>query len=156
MLAVHMEVLGDVVLSRRFMRVAENASDLSGPFSTILDAWEDWTGEQFDSEGGTFGTPWEPLADSTIERKAAGGAANPAQILVDTGALALSLQGGPGGVRNVGPDEAEWGTRDPNAMWHHGRDRSSGNPVPRRPIFEPTEAHRRWSISVLQRGVFAP
>lgn len=150
----HVEVLGDAVISRRFMRVGDNAADLSDAYDVILDAFEDWTGEQFESEGVFFGTPWPELADSTVAQKAREGAAQPAQALVRTGALALSLQGGPGGIRDVGPSEAEWGTRNPNAMWHHGRTRSSSNPVPRRPLFELDEMRRRYVMSVLQRGVF--
>jgi hypothetical protein len=151
---IEVDVLGDVVLSRRLLRVAENAADLSDAFDTILDTFEEWTGEQFDSRGGTFGTPWDPLADSTIESKTRAGYADPEQPLVATGALALSLQGGPGGVHEVGPEGATWGTRNPNAMWHHGRDRSGTNPVPRRPIFELDEIRRRWIMGVLHRSVF--
>lgn len=153
---IAVDVLGDVVIERRFMRTAENAADLSDPFDVILDRFEDWTGEQFKSSGGEFGTPWEPLADSTIAQKEREGVPEPAQALVRTGALALSLQGGPGGVRDVGPSEAAWGTRNPNAMWHHGRRRSASNPVPRRPIFEPDEAKRLWIMGVLQRAIFDP
>lgn len=148
---VSMDVLGDVVISRRFLRVSDNAQDLSDPFSEIVDEFPNWVGEQFSSEGDFFGTPWEPLTDETIAQKAREGAADPTQALVRTGALALSLLGGPGGVRHVGPDEAEWGTRSPVAMFHHGRARSSSNPVPRRPIFEPDEAKRRWMMGVLQQ-----
>jgi hypothetical protein len=151
---LQVEVLGDTVLSRRFMRTGENAADLSDSFSVILDRFEEVTGEQFESKGRAMGTPWEPLADSTIKSKARAGAADPTQALVLTGALALSFQGGPGGVHHVGPSEAEWGSRNRNAMWHHGRQRSSDNPVPRRPIFEPDEALRRWMTRVLHEGVF--
>jgi hypothetical protein len=151
---IAVDVLGDVVISRRLMRWGDNAADLSDAFDTIMDAFEDWTGEQFESRGGTFGTPWDPLADSTIASKERAGYSDPEQPLVATGALALSLQGGPGGVRDVGPEEAEWGTRDPNAMWHHGRARSGSNPVPRRAIFEPDEVRRRWIMAQLHRAVF--
>jgi hypothetical protein len=151
---VGVEVLGDTVISRRFLRIGENASDLSDPFRVILDQFEDWTGEQFESEGGFFGTPWAPLADSTVAQKERAGYPQPGQALVATGALALSLQGGPGGVHEVRHDEARWGTTNPNAMYHHGRSRSASNPVPRRPIFELDEARRRWVMGVLQRGVF--
>lgn len=152
--AVHVDVLGDTVIARQFLRIGEHASDLSPAFEVILQAFEDWTGEQFATEGRFFGTPWDPLEPDTIAAKAREGAAEPEQPLVLTGALALSLQGGPGGVHEVGPGEAAWGTRDADAMWHHGRERSSSNPVPRRPIFEPDEAKRRWMMSVLQRRVF--
>lgn len=151
---IRVDVLGDVVLNREFLRVGANASDLSGSFDVILDQFEEWTADQFESRGDEFGAPWEPLTVGTIAEKARAGAADPAQPLVRTGALALSFLGGPGGVREVGPDEAEWGTRNPNAMWHHGRVRSADNPVPRRPLFELDEARRRWVFGVLQRGVF--
>lgn len=148
------DVLGDRVLSRRLVRVGENAADLSGAFEVIFAAFEAWTLEQFATAGATFGTPWEPLADSTIESKERAGYADPTQPLVATGALVLSFAGGAGAVREVGPSDAAWGTRNPDAMWHHGRARSSSNPVPRRPIFEPDEARRRWIGSVLHRAVF--
>jgi hypothetical protein len=154
MLETHFEVLGDVVLSRRLLRIADAPGDLSAPFAVIADEWEAWTGRQFESDGGEFGTPWEPLKASTIESKTRAGYAQPEQPLVATGALALSFQGGPGGVRNIFPDLLEWGSRNPDAMWHHGRERSASNPVPRRPIFEPDEAKRRWTIAVLHRAIF--
>lgn len=151
---MYVEAFGDVVISRRFLRVGDHASDFSPAFESILDQFEDWTGEQFSSRGAEFGTPWDELTDATIARKSELGAADPEQPLVLTGALALSLQGGPGGVNEVGPEEASWGTRNEDAMWHQGRRRSATNPVPRRPIFEPDEAKRRWITSVLHRGVF--
>ena len=151
---VRVEVLGDVVLSRQFLRVGENAADLSGPFGQIVDHYEDETGRQFETEGRAMGTPWDQLTPGTVASKARAGYTDPTQALVATGALALSLQGGPGGVREVGPSEAAWGTKNEDAMWHHGRSRSPSNPVPRRPIFEPNEALRRWTAKVLQEGVF--
>jgi len=151
---VDVDVLGETVLSRRFLRVADNATDFTEPFGTILDEFETWTGEQFESRGQAFGTPWDALADSTIAAKERAGYADPEQPLVATGALALSFQGGPGAVRHIGRDEAEWGTRNPNAMWHQGRARSGSNRVPRRPLFEPDELKRRWMMGVLHRHLF--
>lgn len=154
MVRLTVEVLGDRVIDRRLLRVAHNASDLSDAFDEILDAFETWTGRQFETQGGEFGTRWDPLTDDTVAQKEREGVAEPAQALIRTGALFLSLQGGPGGIRDVGREEAVWGTRNPDAMWHHGRRRSSENPVPRRPIFEPDEIRRRWMMDVLQRAVF--
>lgn len=154
MVTVRVQVLGDTVISRRFLRVAANGQDFTDSWNTILDAFEDWTGEQFATQGDFFGTPWEPLKDDTIAEKERLGVPDPAMALVRGGALALSFQGGPGGVRDVSPDGADWGSRNEDAMWHHGRERSGTNPVSRRPIFEPDEAHRRWVMSVLQRDLF--
>lgn len=155
MQGIELQVLGDVVLSRRFVRISVNSSDYSDPFGTILDAFEDWTGQQFESKGREFGTEWDELADSTVEEKARDPrVADPTQPLVRSGALALSFQGGPGHIRDISAEEAAWGSRNENVMWHHGRKRSSSNPVPRRPIFEPQEARRRWMMVVLQRHTF--
>lgn len=148
------EVLGDRVIERRFMRIAGNAADLSGAFDEILDAIETWIGRQFETQGAEFGARWEPLTDETIAEKEREGAAEPAQALIRTGALFLSLQGGPGGIRDVGREDAAMGSREETMMYHHGRRRSSDNPVPRRPIFEPDEIRRRWMLDVLQRAVF--
>jgi hypothetical protein len=147
---VTVDVLGDTIISRRLVRWAENAGDLSDAFDTILDEFEVWWEAQFETRGATFGTPWQPLASSTIAAKTAAGYSDPEQPLVATGALRASG----GSVRHVGAQEAVWGTDDPNAMWHHGRARSSGNRVPRRPLFEPDELKRRWMMDVLHRHLF--
>lgn len=152
---VTIDVLGDVVISRRFVRVAGNAEDMSPAFDTIMDAFEDWTADQFATRGAAFGTRWDPLTDATIADKRRAGASEPEQPLVWTGALRASFQrGGKDHVRESSRDSAEWGTRNRDAMWHHGRHRSSSNPVPRRPIFELEEARRRWIMDVLHRRVF--
>lgn len=151
---ITVDFTGERQVSRMLLAPAEASRDLRRSWDVILDQFEDWTGEQFDTRGATFDTPWEPLADSTIDQKARAGYADPEQPLVATGALFLSLQGGPGGYRHVDGNSAEWGTTNPNLGWHHGRVRSSSNPVPRRPVFELDEAKRRWVVDVLHRGVF--
>lgn len=150
------DVFGDRAIDRRFMRIGHNAADLSGAFDEILDAIETWVGRQFETQGAEFGARWDPLTDETIAQKEREGAADPAQALVRTGALFLSLQGGPGGIRDVGREEAAMGSREETMRYHHGRRRSSSNPVPRRTIFEPDEIRRRWMLDVLQRAVFDP
>jgi hypothetical protein len=147
---VSVDVLGDVVLSRRFVRIAEQAADFGDAFDTIMDEFEVWWDAQFETRGAAMGTPWEPLAASTIASKQRAGYSEPASPLVATGALRSSG----GSVRRSGPHEAEWGTDDPNAMWHHGRARSGSNPVPRRALFEPDELKRRWMMGVLHRHLF--
>lgn len=151
---ITVDFTGERQVSRMLLGPAERSHDFRRSWDTILDQFEDWIGDQFDTRGDTFGTPWEPLADSTIAQKSRAGYSDPAQPLVATGALALSLQGGPGGFRHVDGESAEFGTHDPNLGWHHGRTRSATNPVPRRPVFELDEERRRWIIDVLARGVF--
>lgn len=151
---IRFTVLGDEVLTRRLYKIGRNAIDLSDGFDRIFDAFEDWTGEQFATQGAYMGPPWAPLQPATIAEKAREGAANPAQALVRTGALALSLQGGPGGIRRVGPGEARWGSNDPKLGYHHGKMRSASNPVPRRPVFRMDEARQKWITQVLQRELF--
>lgn len=147
---LEVSVLGDTVISRRLIRWGDNAADLSDAFDTIMDEFEVWWDEQFQTRGATFGTGWDPLAASTVASKTRAGYADPEQPLVATGAL----RGSGGSIRRSGAEEAEWGTDDPNAMWHHGRHRSGSNRVPRRPLFEPDELKRRWMMDVLHRSVF--
>lgn len=149
---VTVEVLGDVPIARRLMRVGDNASDLSRSWNLILDDLERDTQKQFATDGRTFGTPWAPLAASTVESKRRKGVANPTKILVETGAMRASFSGGPDHVRRVDGSSAEWGSSDPKVMFHHGRQR--GGNLPRRPIVELDEARRRAIMRVLQEGIF--
>jgi phage gpG-like protein len=145
---VHVEVLGDVVLSRTFLRVGENATDLRPALAAIFRDWEDRVDKQFSSEGSAMGTPWEPLADSTLAQKAAGG--YPPDILIRTGALRASFKGGSDHVSDIRRDGGEWGTTDPKALFHqHGTSR-----MPARPVFKLDEPARREAMRTLQRHIF--
>jgi hypothetical protein len=145
---------GERQVSRMLLAPAKASEDLRRPLNTVLDQFEEWIGDQFETEGRTFGTPWAPLRDATVEAKGKAGYSDPGQALVATGALLLSLQGGPGGFRDVDSDSAEFGSHEDTLAYHHGRQRSATNPVPRRPVFELDEAKRRWVMDVLHRGVF--
>lgn len=145
---------GERQVSRMLLAPADASRNLGRSWDTILDQFEDWIGEQFESDGRTFGTPWQPLKPATVAAKRKAGYSDPGQALVATGALALSLQGGPGGFRRVDGDSAEFGSHERTLPFHQGRHRSATNPVPRRPVFELDEAKRRWVLDVLRRGVF--
>lgn len=153
-LHVTVDFAGERQVSRMLLAPVAGADNLERSWNLILDKFDDWIADQFDTRGDTFGTPWDPLADSTIEAKTQAGYSDPEQPLVATGALFLSLQGGPGGIRRVDGDSAELGTHNPDLGWHHGRARSGSNPVPRRPVFELDEARRRWVVEILRAGVF--
>jgi phage gpG-like protein len=147
---VSIEVLGDKVVERELLRFGARATDLSPAFDTILDQFEEWETHQFETEGAFLGTPWEPLAPSTITRKTALG--QPLDILVATGELRASLTGrGRDAVRESRHDEATFGTRVPYAMYHHSREPRSR--LPRRPLIAVDEVRRRWIIRVLQRFI---
>lgn len=134
------------------MRVGRNAMDLSRSWDLILDDLERDVAKQFATDGRVFGTPWQPLAASTVASKRRKGVADPTKILVETGAMRASFAGGPDHVRRVNGSSAQWGSTDPKVGFHHGRRR--GGDLPRRPIVELDEGRRRAIVRVLQEGLF--
>lgn len=108
----------------------------------IADDFREMIAAQFASEGRAGGTPWAPLAPSTLRRR---GSASP--ILFDSGALFRSLHdaGAPGHVEEIEDQALVLGSRLPYALFHQtgagwglGQDQSPrsrrGRGLPRRPI----------------------
>lgn len=147
---IEISVLGDKIVERELLRFSSRAVDLSPAFETIADEMQHWEADQFSSEGAFLGTPWEPLAASTVRSKAARGL--PLDILVATGELRDSLTGaGSNAVRDIGPNEMTFGTRVPYAVYHHSREPRSR--LPRRPLIAVDELRRRWIVRELQRYI---
>lgn len=149
------DVLGRPQVQRMLMRPADNSRDFSRSWAVILDEFERLVGEQFDTEGSTFGTPWEGLADSTVAKR---GSAHPI-LDVDGGLRASFTRGGEGHVRRVTGSSAEWGSdlETPTGGWTLGRIHQEGAPmagIPARPIFKLDEQRKRRVVGVLMDGLF--
>lgn len=156
---VRIEVFGVPVLDRLLLRWEANATDLTVPFGEVVETWAGWSKDQFRTRGRAMGTPWVPLKAETIAAKRHAGAKTPTVPLVFQGGLKRGMTGGlrtraDGAVREVGPSEAAFGTRDPVAMYHQGKERSEDNPVPRRVLFELDESKRRATLRIIHRGIF--
>lgn len=143
------DVLGDEVIDRSLLRVADTIGDLSDVWPRVAQVLDDASRQQFDTEGKYGSLGWQPLASSTIARKAAKG--GDPRILRDTGDLARSLfrNDDPAHVFIAGPDGMTWGTTDPKAGYHQ-----RGTPtMPARPVVQLPEADRREAVKVLQSSI---
>jgi phage gpG-like protein len=129
-------------------------SDLSPSMRRIAEDIREMEGEQFASAGAAGGTPWAPLAPSTVKRKRGAGG-----TLVASGALLDSLTGpeSPDHVEAAGKLSLEIGTDLPYARfqqtgagWGLGEEALPAAPrhgrgVPMRPLLVLTEDRQeRW------------
>jgi phage gpG-like protein len=71
-----------------------------------------WVNQNFRDEGTE--QKWAPLSPNTIAARRKGKGAGGAQILRDTGHMAMSF------TMEVGANRVEVGTADQKAAWHHG------------------------------------
>jgi phage gpG-like protein len=129
-------------------------SDLSPAMGLIAEDIREMEAGQFSSAGGSGGTPWAPLAPSTVKRKRGRGG-----ILVSSGALLDSLTDpeSPDHVEAIGKLSLEFGTSLPyagfqqtGAGWGFGQTSlppapRHGHGVPMRPLLVLTADRRdRW------------
>lgn len=98
---VHLDAAGLTALIARY---EHRAGDLSEPMSVVAEMLTAAVSDKFDQGG----PGWQPLAESTLLKRRG----STAQILVDTGRLAASIQG------DHGPDFAEASTSVSYAVYH--------------------------------------
>lgn len=144
---LELDVFGDTQLSRDLLRFGERAADASPAFRQIADDLRDIERRQFASEGGFASAGWDPLAPSTIARKALLGL-DP-RILRATGALEASLtnRGDDAHVEMIGTQELIFGTDVDYAKFHQ----KGTSRMPRRRPIELRETDRRDIVRTLQR-----
>jgi phage gpG-like protein len=94
--------------------------------------------KQFATEGAYMGTPWLPLAPSTIISKARRGFGN-RKILVETGAMRQGFTGRPMLVETYAGKTAIFGSDSQIARWQHfGTHRDGNRHIPPRTIMKVT------------------
>jgi phage gpG-like protein len=144
---ITLEFAGVTLLDRRLLRIAEQAQDLTAAFDTVANVMQELADLQFSTEGALSGG-WEPLKDSTEERKS-----DMSTILTDSGALRESLSGPDGtegAVRRSMADGLDFGTTIPYAAFHqHGTSRMA-----KRPVLALREEDKRRVVSVLHEHIF--
>jgi phage gpG-like protein len=147
MTRVTLEVFGDKVLSREFLRTGDNADDLTPAWRRVIPYLHSTVADQFASEGGEMSGGWAPLAPSTLARKTG------PSILVESGALEESLTGmAPGAIRDVSKDELAFGSSVPYGI-HHQRGTSR---MPARKVlqFGGRSRHGREVMRIIQAHIF--
>jgi len=140
------EIDGDQLISRRLERFAGRSVDARPAFGAMADTLRGYEKRLFDSEGGSSGAPWSPLADST--RKAKTNAGQDPRILHATLALRRSLadKRDPEHEEIVTPTTLVFGSKLPYARFHQ-----KGEGVPRRRPLEFNESQKRYLLKKLQR-----
>ena len=105
--------------------------------------------KQFITRGANFGTPWKPLASSTIMQKRMAGF--PAQPLVRTGGMKRGFLY-PAIVKNAKGSTASFGSGDIIATYQHMGTSLNGKPhIPARKIMKVTPKMRKDVRRILAR-----
>lgn len=108
--------------------------------------------DQFRTRGATFGTPWKPLAPSTVKEKKRKG--YPRQPLVRTGAMKRGLVSRPLNVERYQGQMATFGTNSKIALFQHGGTKRNGRKhIPARPIMKMTPKLRREIKAILKKHI---
>lgn len=156
-MALEFEVFGDVQISRKLLRFGDRAMDAEPAFRRILSQMEDDIAELFSTEGSSGGDAWEPLAESTLQRKARLGQGS--AILQATRALLDSLTSDTHGegIREATGDELRFGSSLMTPDGQHSLvalHQLGGDPGPpvRKPI-QFSDPQRRGYVKTLQRYI---
>lgn len=104
--------------------------------------------KQFMTKGANFGTPWKPLAASTVMQKRKAG--YPLQPLVRTGDMKRTFAY-PRINQNVRGSMAVFGSDDAIALFQHGGTKMNGKRhIPKRPILKVTPKMTRDVKKILE------
>jgi hypothetical protein len=139
---LHVEALGDEVVARHLLAMSGRATNAAPAMIGVIAGLYNIAERQFESQGGYGGTPWPPLADTTVERKAREGL-DP-RILHATLDLRESLTE-PGGANIAVPlrDGVIFGTTIDYAQFLKDR----------WPMVVPTESDKRSWVKVVQKWI---
>ncbi len=115
-------------LDRRLESFQTSLADLSPALREIADDFREMVAEQFATQGSAGGTPWAPLAASTLRRRRGAGVG----ILYVTGALLRSLvePGARAHIEEIDGGSISLGSSLPYALFHQtGTGRGFGQSV---------------------------
>lgn len=166
--SLHVEVFGETIVRRRFLRFADRAMDMSPAFREVARILRDSTAENFRTRGVSGGSRWRDLKPATIAAKRRKG--HDPRILRATGRLYGSLIGAesatgvarhdltgrfiPGAkdhVEEVKPDSLRWGSRVEYGVFHQSS--APRRVIPYRPPVRLTERRKREVVKAMQRSL---
>jgi hypothetical protein len=120
-------------MSRRAKYISPEAWEEVGTYLSGIEA------EQFATEGARLGTPWQPLAPSTIRDRLKHGFM-PGPILIRTGDLAEQFIDRPMALERYYKHSAYFGSKIKKSIWQHkGTFYKGKRHIPPRPIMVVTE-----------------
>lgn len=139
-------------VARELRRLDKNVGDLTTVWRRAGSRIARDNRRQFATKGAFQGTPWKPLAASTLRQKIAKGYKR--QMLRRSDALFKSFTGRPMGIETYGPREAHFGSPLMTAIWQqHGTHRNGKRHIPPRPIQKLNPATRKEIIDMVIKHV---
>jgi len=143
---VTFEFYGEEQAKRQILRPAEKAQDLRPIWPRVFKELTDIEREQFGTEGGRSGRPWQELAEATTEKKSGD------QILVESGALFRSWtrkSHGGGAIRRMRKNDMEFSGRGYGI--HHQRGHGA---LPVRKVVDLVERDKNQLVKIMQAYIF--
>lgn len=135
-------------VARAIKRMDRNADNLTTVWRRAGSRIARDNRRQYATKGAFQGTPWKPLAKSTLRRK------KRKTILRETGALHRSFTGRPMGIEIYGPTEAHFGSPLQTAIWQQGGTFMNGRRhIPPRVIQKLNPATRKEIIQMVVKHV---
>jgi phage gpG-like protein len=147
MLNITFEIDGQIEVDRTFTRFTEQLRDFRQLWPAVITELRKITLQQFAYEGAGATGQWRALSTGYAKWKQKH--YPDSLILQRTGAMQLSLTGNTAhSIVRAGKTELEFGTNLHYAIYHQQRARAGR--LPRRPIFDFTEAHRTQITKAIQ------
>ncbi|MCK9250008.1 MAG: phage virion morphogenesis protein [Solirubrobacteraceae bacterium] len=145
---ITIDALGESIVDRTLLGVENRLDDMTPVWDELDSVLSRASVRQFASQGAHGSGGWQPLAPSTLARKAAAG--HDHRILHATRRLRQSLTNRDHGEHlYIGqPHQMIWGTLVPYARHHQ-----DGDGVPRRRVIQLPESARRQAVKVMQQGI---
>jgi len=146
---INIEVFGEMIISRRLMRLGERAVDAAPAFEEIATLFYDSGKLQFSSQGAWASNGWAPDKQATVTAKIAQGFS--ALTLQKTGAMMQSLTSSEATYsrKKIGPDFVELESTVPYGKFHQ----FGTSKMPMRKPVELNEATKNTMVKLLQRWV---
>jgi phage gpG-like protein len=148
-LDVSVQVFGEDVVRRRFLRFADRAEDASEAFRAIVGILERATAANFATRGVAGGSRWRDLKPATRARKRREHL-DP-RILRATGRLYASFFAGPDHIEEISGDTLRWGSRVGYGKYHQST--RPRRVIPYRPPVRLAEGDKRDVVRELQRAI---
>jgi phage gpG-like protein len=150
-LDVSVQVFGEDVVRRRFLRFADQAEDASAAFSAIVGILERATAANFATRGVSGGSRWRDLKPATRARKRREHL-DP-RILQATHRLHDSLvdSSHPEHVEHITADSLRWGSTVPYGVYHQST--RPRRVIPYRPPVRLSEVDKRQVVRELQASI---
>lgn len=142
---IEFEFYGDEQVVREIMRPANNIDDLRPLWPFVVKLLTDIQREQFATEGGRSGRPWQELEEATIAQKGSD------RILIDTGALFRSWTNKTNSgdaIRRFRKDSMDFAGAAHGAPHHHGKGH-----LPVRKVVDLVEGDKNDVVKLMQRFV---